>query len=168
MPPATLAPPACTVAGTWDCEAWGNDFTDQQGLAPALWRNVAALRHYEVAFGYTQADCAARGLLFPCYAPTAPVSYVETITFITRAMIAKGYWFAQPGAPQPHAGVPAVFNAPVATYQYYTGGIPAPPSNWNAGATRGWFAQALWQALDSYWGTDGIMPDGRPTGGYVP
>ena len=65
-------------------------------------------------------------------------------------MIAKGYWQQQPGAPQPYAGVPAVFAPTVATYHYYTeyaGGVPAPPGNWNAGATRGWFARETGESL---------------------
>ena len=73
---------------------------------------------------------------------------------------------AQPGAPQPYAGVPAVFAANVATFNFYTqgqGGIPAPPADWNAQAARGWFARALWAALDGYWGADQA---GR--GGYMP
>ncbi len=157
----TLTPPACLAGGTWDCEDWGNGFSDRNGLDANLWRNVGALQHYGVAFGYDGAACAARGVASPCYAPNAAVSYIETVVFITRAMIAKGYWVAQPGANQPYPGVPAVFAATVATYHYYTGGIPAPPSNWNAGATRGWFARALWQALNTYWATDGTLPDGR-------
>lgn len=165
-PPTTTMPPACVVAATWDCEDWGNNFQDRGGLDPNLWRNVGTLQHYAVAQGYAAADCAARGLAAPCFGPNDPVSYVETVTFITRAMIAKGYWQSQPGAPQPYAGVPPVFAASVATFHFYTkglGGIPAPPPNWNAQARRGWFARALWPALDSYWGTDA-----PGLGGYVP
>ncbi|MFN8541850.1 MAG: hypothetical protein U0232_30780 [Thermomicrobiales bacterium] len=58
--------------------------------------------------------------------------------------------------------------AAIRTFAYYTGGID-PPGDWNArGASRGWFAAALWSALDSYWGTDGNLLDGRPGGGFVP
>jgi subtilisin-like proprotein convertase family protein len=172
IPGLLLAPPACTIADTWDCELWPNTFTDQGGLDANLWRDVAALQHYGVAQGYAPADCAARGKVAPCFGPTDPVTYAETIVFITRAMIAKGYWVAQPAAPQPYAGVPAVLAQTVATYHFYTagaGGVQAPPGDWNAGATRGWFARALWQALDTYWGVDGILPGGGgTTGGYMP
>lgn len=51
-PPTMLAPPACLVAGTWDCEAWGTTFADQGGLDPHLWRDVGTLQHYGVALGY--------------------------------------------------------------------------------------------------------------------
>ena len=83
-------------------------------------------------------------------------------------MITKGYWVAQPVAPIPYQGVPSVLLTEVRTFHFYTGGVPDAPSNWNDGADRGWFAQALWAALNSYWGTDGFMLDGRPAGGYVP
>ncbi len=169
--PTVLAPPACIVAGTWDCDVWPNNFTDRNGLDGNLWRNIGALQHYGVTVGYTAQDCASKGQTFPCFGPTNPVTYAETITFITSAMVAKGYWAMQPNAPQPNAGVPTVFAPFVATFQFYTagaGGVPAPPANWSAGATRGWFARALWAALDSYWGTDGPLPDGRNAGGFAP
>jgi subtilisin family serine protease len=170
-PPTTLVPPACLVAGSWDCENWGNSFTDPGGIDANLWRNAGALQHYGVALGYTAQDCASKGKTFPCYGPTDPVSHAQTIAFITRAMIAKGYWLAQPNAQLPYAGVPAVLATEVKTYHYYTGGIPAAPTTanaWNGVAQRGWFALALWTALDSYWGTDALLPDGRPAGGRMP
>jgi hypothetical protein len=153
-PPTMLTPPACLVAGSWDCEDWGNTFTDRQGLDANLWRNAGTLQHYNVARGYAAGDCAAKGKAFPCYGPTDPVTHAETITFITRAMVAKGYWTLQPATPQP--GVPTVFAAEFATYIHYTGGLPAAPANWNGQASRGWFAMALWQALNSYWGVDRV------------
>jgi hypothetical protein len=71
-------------------------------------------------------------------------------------MIAKSYWVAQPNAPLPHAGVPAVLATEVRTFHFYTGGLPPLPAGegWNDGADRGWFARALWSALDAYWGDD--------------
>ncbi len=152
----TLTPPAC-VANSWDCEDWGNGFSDRNGLDANLWRNVGTLQHYRVAFGYDGAACATRGVASPCYGPTESVTYAQTITFITRMMQTKGYWVAQPGASHPHSGVSGPHAADVATFHFYTqaaGGVPAPPADWNAGATRGWFARALWVALDSYWGAD--------------
>jgi hypothetical protein len=155
-PPTTLVPPSCLVAGSWDCESWGTTFADQRGLDPNLWRNVGTLQHYGVAFGYDGAACAARGVASPCYGPTEAVSHAQTIAFIARAMIAKSYWVAQPNAPLPHAGVPAVLATEVRTFHFYTGGLPPLPAGegWNDGADRGWFARALWSALDAYWGDD--------------
>jgi hypothetical protein len=143
----------------WDAEDWGNNFTDRDGLDGNLWRNAGTLQHPGVAKGYSNADCRRLGKTPPCFGPTNPVTYIETIAFITRAMQVQGYWTPQPGTPHPYANIPAVFAAEVATFHYYTqglGGIPAPPSNWNAQATRGWFAMALWAALDSYWGQDRV------------
>jgi hypothetical protein len=169
-PPNLLQPPGCLVVGSWDCEDWGNQFEDQSGDL-GLWRNVGTLRHYGVAFGYGAEGCRARGVQAPCFAPNEPVSYAQTISFITRAMIAKGYWLPQPGAPQPYLNVPVAHAGDFRTFSFYTspyGGIPSPPGNWNVGASRGWFAFALWAALDSYWGKDRVMPDDRPSGGYLP
>jgi hypothetical protein len=157
-PPAMLTPPVCLTGGTWDCEDWGNTFSDRNGLDANLWRNAGTLQHYEVARGYSATDCGKKGKAYPCFGPTDPVTYAETLTFITRAMVAKGYWQPQPNAPHPYANVPAVFAPEIATFHHYTsaqGGIPAAPTTtagWNAQATRGWFARALWRALDSYFG----------------
>ncbi len=132
-PSTILTPPACLVAGTWDCEQWGTPFADGQGFDANLWRNIGALAHYGVSMGYTPAACAALGRPSPCFGPNDPVSYAQTISFITRAMVAKGYWLNQPNAPQPYAGVLAAHAADVATFVYYTGGIPATPSGLERG-----------------------------------
>jgi Divergent InlB B-repeat domain/S-layer homology domain len=144
----------------WGAEDYLNPFTDQNGLDPGLWRNVGTLAHYGVARGYAPGDCAVKRRAYPCFGPTEPVTYAETVTFITRAMVAKGYWQIQAGAQPPYSGVPAVFAPEVATFYYYTrgyGGIPAAPattSGWSAQATRGWFARVLWVALLSQYGGD--------------
>jgi S-layer homology domain len=137
----TLVPPACLVAGSWDCEDWGNHFIDQGGLDGNLWRDVGVLQHYGVANGLDGVH----------FGPGDPVTFAQTISFITRAMEAKGIWEAQPDAPLPYNGVSAAHADDVRTFTYYVyvGGIPAPPTDWNATATRGWFARALWAALDA-------------------
>jgi hypothetical protein len=167
--PNLLTPPDCIVANTWDCEVWNDvNLTDIGDLDPNLQRNIRTLAHYGVALGYDGPACTAGGRAYPCYGPSDPVTYAQTISFITRAMQAKGYWTSQPGAPQPYAGVPSAHDVDMRTFVYYTGGVPAPPANWNGNASRGWFAQALWAALNSYWGNDGFLPDGDPAGGYQP
>ena len=153
-----LTPPACLEAGSWDCEDWGNDFTDPGGIDPNLWRNAGTLQHYAVTLGYTAADCAVKGKVAPCYGPTDPVTYAQTIAFLTRAMKAKGYWVDQPRVAHPYTGVPAAHDLDVRTFFFYTqglGGVPTlpPGKGWNGEATRGWFAMALWTAIDSYWST---------------
>jgi hypothetical protein len=144
-PAHILTPPACIVPDSWDCEDWGNAFADRNGLDGNLWRNIGTLRHYGVAYGLDGVN----------FAPNAPVTYAQTISFITRAMKAKGYWQDQSSTPTPYTGVPGPHAGDVATFYYYTrayGGVPASPGDWNAQATRGWFARALWQALDSTFG----------------
>jgi hypothetical protein len=59
----------------------GEGCRDRGGLDANLWRNVGVLRHYGVARGYDGAACTARGVASPCFVPSAPVSYVETVDF---------------------------------------------------------------------------------------
>lgn len=140
-------------AMAWDREDYGNGFPDQQGVDSTLWRNVGALAHYGVAKGYDD----GRGGTY--YDPTGQVLHAQTISFITRAMIAKGYWQLQPVNAGLYGGIlnGTGHEADVATYLHYTralGGIPDYPENggfasWNQPASRAWFARALWLALDS-------------------
>jgi hypothetical protein len=150
LPPGnTIVPPACFVANSWDCEDWGNDFTDRQGLDGNLWRNIGTLQHYNVANGYDNS----------VFGPYDRVSYAQTIAFITRAMVAKNYWQYRTYEAHPYEGVPATHETEVRTFYHYTrelGGILASPENWNDKATRGWFARQLWQALNSYWRQDNV------------
>ncbi len=145
-PPTTLVPPACLVAGSWDCEDWGNGFQDQNGLDANLWRNVGTLAFYGVAYGYGDGT----------FGPNDKVSYIQSVSFITRAMVAKGYWLAQPNETVPYTGIPAAHLADVRTFHFYTkgafGGVPDGFNDWNSASSRGWFARALWAALDSQFG----------------
>lgn len=149
LPPGhTLAPPVCLMADTWDCEDWGNDFTDRGGLVASLWRSVGTLQHYEIARGYDDAACAARHKRSPCFGPNDPVTYAQAISLVVRMMQTKGYWVAQPGAPLPYSGVPGAHQEDVRTFAFYAGSIPTPPAKWSASATRGWIAMVLAAALD--------------------
>ena len=155
-----LAQPDCTSAGTWDCDDWGTSpFVDRNGLVASLWRDVVTLWHYGVA----------RGVDATHYGPNSPVTYAETVAFITRAMERKNYWVAQSTGPVP-PGIPAVFNSEGRTFTFYAGSPPTlpPGKGWNDAATRGWFAQALWVALNSYWAPEGLLPDGHAAGGNLP
>src|SRR3712207_1082947 len=96
------------------------------------------------------------------YRPTNPVLHAQVISFITRAMVAKGYWQPEtaddPGL-YPNITVASGHRWDVLTYYKHAGTVPgaAPAATWAAWAspaTRGWFALAQWQALDSYWGVD--------------
>ncbi len=137
----------------WDADAASNPFPDQNGVDADLWRNVAVLAQRGVAKGY------ADGKGGTYYDPTGQVLHAQTISFITRAMIAQGSWQAQPIDARLFGGVlnGTGHEQDVSTYISYTqalGGIPDYPTSgafadWNKPATRGWFAQALWTALSS-------------------
>jgi hypothetical protein len=156
----------CIVPGSWDCEDWGNDFFNPGGVDANLWRNVGTLAHYNVALGYGDGT----------FGPFDDVTYAQTISFITRAMIAKGYWVPQPDQDIPYTNVPAAHIPDVKTFYHYTrvladfGGVPDGPEpglggfgDWNGAANRGWFARALWAAVNSYFGQDE-----SGNGGYLP
>jgi hypothetical protein len=66
----------------WDAEDHGNPFPDQGSVDSNLWRNVGTLAFYGVAKGFPDGK----------YRPTSPVLNAQVISFITRAMVAKGYW----------------------------------------------------------------------------
>ncbi|HEY8602649.1 MAG TPA: S-layer homology domain-containing protein, partial [Thermomicrobiales bacterium] len=152
-----------------------------------LWQRVAQLAARGIARGYAYDPAASpndpRNLAVvatcggapsvPCYAPRDQVLHAQVLSFITRAMISQGYWSPQPSDPALFGGVlnGTGHEQDVATYIFYTqhgGGVPGYPVSggfaaWNQPATRGWFAQALWAALNSYAGS------GQPgAGGYVP
>ena len=144
----------------WDQESHPNPFTDGGGLDSNLWNSVAALAHHGVAKGYSAADCTERGVAPPCFGPQEEVSYAQVISFISRAMVAKGHWQAQPDDPALYANVPASsgHRADVATYVHYAGTLPGTVSptaqwaDWDQPAPRSWFAEAEWRALNSHFG----------------
>jgi hypothetical protein len=128
----------------WDAEDHGNPFPDRGAVDDALWRNVGTLASYGVARGYSDGT----------YNPTAPVLRAQVVSFITRAMVAKGYWIQQPANPALYTDVPATsgHRADLATYVHYVGGLPdvgagASFPDWDKSSTRGWFALTLWAAL---------------------
>jgi uncharacterized repeat protein (TIGR02543 family) len=138
----------------WDKEDHGNRFPDRGSVDADLWRNVGTLAYYNVARGYPDGT----------YKPTAEVLHAQVASFIARAMVAKGYWQAQPDDPALYPNVPATsgHRADIATFVYYAGPFPGAPDTtaawggWNQPASRAWFAQALWRALDSYFDADRV------------
>jgi len=142
----------CRAMG-WEGENWGNPFTDQGYVDANLWRNVGTIAHYGVAFGYGDMT----------FQPTGAVLHAQTISFIARAMVTKGYWQQQPDNPQLYPTVPTSsgHRSDIATFVYYAGALPNYPTNgafpaWNQPATRDWFSRALYQALGSYFGIDRV------------
>jgi alpha-tubulin suppressor-like RCC1 family protein len=149
----------------WDLEDHGNGFSDRNGVDDNLWRNVGALAHYNVARGYKPETCLALGVAAPCYGPTDPVVHAQVISFITRGMVEKGYWQYQPDNAALYPNVPgdSGHRVDIATYLHYVGGtLPGTGSAgqawgaWDQPATRGWFAETLWRALDSYFLLDRV------------
>jgi alpha-tubulin suppressor-like RCC1 family protein len=141
----------------WDGENHGNPFSDRNGIDETLWRNVGTLAHYGVAFGYTGSACTQRNTPSPCFGPTDKVTQAQTISFVTRAMVKKGYWVQQPDNPSLYPNLPASsgHRADMATYMHYVEGtLPGTSNasqwaNWAQPASRGWFSEALWNALET-------------------
>ncbi|MFN8515064.1 MAG: S-layer homology domain-containing protein [Chloroflexia bacterium] len=130
----------------WSEEQAENPFTDGGDLAPALWNAVAILAAHEVAAGYGDGR----------FGPNDDVTGAQLVSFVTRAMIEKGYW--QPAAADDttiYPNVPAStgHRIDLVTYVQHVGALPDHPANadwasWNDPATRAWFARTLWQALE--------------------
>lgn len=148
-----------TRAMGWDTFNLGNPFPDQHGVDNDLWRNVGTLAHYGVAKGYNDAN---GGKYFD---PTGNVLAGQTISFITRAMIEKGYW--QPhlddGTAYPNVPGSSGHRDDIATYLFYVKSLPDFPNTsgdfnaWDQPSTRAWFARALWTALQSHFNV-GLLP----------
>jgi alpha-tubulin suppressor-like RCC1 family protein len=125
-----------------------------------LWRYAAVLNAHSIALGYNDA-ATCRPYAIPCYDPRANVSFAQGISFITRTMIDKGYWTRQPIDPNLYGGVlnGTGHEQDFATYVHYVAAPPDFPvggsfskADLTADGTRGWFAKALWKALDGYFG----------------
>jgi len=96
----------------------------------------------------------ARGFQDGTFRPLDNLVKAQMISFITRAMVTKGYWQPQADVAGLYAEVPgdSGHRTDLATYQHYVGGIYGTPSNaslpdWNQNATRAWVAQVLYDAL---------------------
>lgn len=150
-----------------------NPFTDRCApTAPAdcvdaeLWNRVAQLASRTIARGYTDAATCGGLPNVPCYAPRDYVLHAQVLSFITRAMVAKQYWTLRAIDPTLFGGVlnGTGHEQDVATFVFYTqnfGGVPDYPASggfaaWNLQSTRGWFARALWAALNSYLSVDRV------------
>jgi hypothetical protein len=137
-----------------DSQEHGNDFPDRGSVDADLWRNVGTLAYYGVARGYPDGT----------YKPTNAVLNAQVISFITRAMVTQGYWVQETvddPTLYPNIGVASGHRGDVLTYYRHAGAIPGTDptttwGGWDTPSTRGWFALAEWQALDSYWGVDRV------------
>ena len=95
----------------WDAADFGNRFTDRAEVDADLWRNIGALAHYDVARGYADGT----------FHPTEAVIQAQTISFVARAMVAKGYWQAQADDDALFPNIPASsgHRGDLATYVHY-------------------------------------------------
>jgi hypothetical protein len=152
----------------WGNEDHGNTFPDRGPVDDELWRQVGNLDFYGVARGYSDsATCASANTTAPCYLPLDEVTQVQTISFITRAMVRIGYWTPQGDNQSLYPNVPASsgHRVDLATYVHYLGAVPgtSATSDWTSydqPASRAFFALAEWQAVK--WREDsanwGIIP----------
>ena len=139
-------------AMSWGNENPANPFPDRNGVDDELWRSIAILASHGVAKGYGDGT----------YGTTDPVLNAQVISFVTRAMVAKGYWVAQPDNPAYYPNVlpNSGHRGDLATYVRYAGtvrGTAAPTdafAGWDQPSSRAYFAFALWQALNSFFGVD--------------
>jgi hypothetical protein len=150
--PVLRAQSAALIARSagWEAEDWGDVvFPDRGAVDADLWRNVRTLAHYRVALGYADGT----------YNPTGEVLHQQVLLFIARAMVQKGSWQPQPDT-NPYPNLPGATEREradrrdIATYVHYAGAVPGRPigqawADWDQPASRGWYAQVLWQALNS-------------------
>ena len=136
----------------WEARATGpRTFSDLGGL-PTDMRNAVLILANACQNPADVGTCVAQGYGDGRFGAADPVSHAQVIAFITRAFALDpaAAWAAQPGAPQPHGGVPAPFDTNIRTFAFYAGAIPAAPgttAGWDAPASRAWVARALWAAL---------------------
>jgi hypothetical protein len=138
----------------WDREDHGNPFTDGNGIDPNLWRNVGTLAYHDVARGYGDGT----------FGTFDAVLRVQVISFIARGMVAQGRWVEETeDDPTLYPNVPASTGQRLDLVTFYrnAGAIPGTVAtedwpDWDAPSTRGWFAEALWRAIDSYFGVDRV------------
>ena len=153
----------------WGGDTAANSFTDKcDPLNPAdcvddeLWNAVGILAAKGVAKGYVDGSTCAPAAA-PCYAARDEVLNIQVISFVARAMVQGGLWTpVTVDNPSIYPNVPLdsgnrldlltfVANAgPVTDTSDASRDFP----NFDQPTTRGWFARALWQALDSYFGKD--------------
>jgi len=117
------------------------DFADQGPTDNESWKAVRTLADRGVARGFADGT----------FQPTGALTRQQALSFISRAMVARGTWVAQSTGASTYPDVASVHNADVTTYQHYVGGVPQATPGKSMGAatvaSRGWYAETLWNAL---------------------
>ncbi len=139
----------------WSGDQQPNPFNDGGALSPELWAAVATLAAKPYPCGKPTPCLVATGYGGGKFGPNDKVLHAQTISFITRAMVARGTWQLQPDNDPglyPSVAIASGHRQDVLTYYHYAGVLPGTTARgtWDAAfqpSTRGWFAQALYQAL---------------------
>jgi hypothetical protein len=130
----------------WADENHSASFTDQGTVDNELWNDANVLSYYNVARGYTTT----------MFDPLTPVLNVQDISFVTRAMVTKGFWdqvVSEDGTMYPNVPASSGHRLDLATFLKYAGLVPGTTSataNWDmytANATRAFSAQVIYLAL---------------------
>ena len=132
----------------WSGDQGRSNFSDQGTIDNELWNSVRVLADRGVAQGFGDGT----------YRPTLPVSQVQAVSLITRAMVNKGYWVNQPDADTLYPDVPASSGArtDVVTYDHYVGFVSYANhkgaggwTKWAQPSDRRGVALIVWNALQN-------------------
>ncbi len=139
----------------WADENHGSSFADQGTVDNELWNDANVLSYYNVARGYTTT----------MFDPLTPVLNVQDISFVTRAMVTKGFWEQEThedGTMYPNVPANSGHRLDLATFVKYAGLVPGTTSltaNWDVyaqNATRAFSAQVVYLALMTINTTAGV------------
>jgi S-layer homology domain len=136
-------------------------FTDLGDLSPELQRAVGTMAHYDIMVGYGDGK----------FGPFDKISYLQTVQVISRGFVFKGYWTkATVDDPTIYPNVVLSHDErlDLVTFVQNAGLLPGFANTTgraplDLAAPRDWTAEALWQALNSFFSVD---QPGK--GGFVP
>lgn len=147
------------------CDAQGqNCIGGASGNDDDLWGYVGSLAGNNIAQGWNDAPtCKAAGTTAPCYLPRDPVARIQLISFISRAMVSKGYWVKATTDTGVYANVPASTGArlDLVTFVNNAGDLPGMPSagaftDYEKEGSRGFAAMVIFQAYNAYFSVNRI------------
>jgi hypothetical protein len=136
-------------------------FTDIGEHSYGVQRAIGTMKFHGVFVGYGDGR----------FGPNDRITHTEMALVISRAMVLQGYWTratVDDPAIYPNLDLDAEARLDLVTFVQNAGNLPGFPNDaqrapMDMPAPRSWTAQALWQALDAYFGVD---EEGK--GGYAP
>ena len=136
-------------------------FTDLAGVSPEFRRAIGTLAFHGIMNGYGDGR----------FGPYDRISHLQTVQVISRAFVHKGYWTratADDPSIYPNLALSPGERLDLVTFVRNAGTLPGfgnstPRAPLDQPAPRSWTAQALWLALNGYFGVD--QPN---QGGFVP